>query len=240
MASPTASTAKLDRTNERDVPDRALAIMAKAPRPGHVKTRLARALAADDVVALYECLIEDTLRLARSVRTDALAVVCPAADADDVARWLPGIEIVAQRGEGLAAGLASVFRIFGDRGYRSVIALGGDSPHLDRATVEDAFRRLDGADVVVGPTIDGGYYLVGAGVIDGALFDGGTLGTESALDSLLTRARERGLRVAFTVEAYDVDEKDDLERLADDLRLAPGGAPRTAAWLAEWRARRGR
>jgi rSAM/selenodomain-associated transferase 1 len=230
----------LDRANERDVRDRALAIMAKAPRPGHVKTRLAGALAADDVVALYECLIEDTLRLARSVRTDALAVVCPADDADDLATWFPGIDILAQRGQGLAAGLASVFRIFGDRGYRSIIALGGDSPHLDRETIEDAFRRLDVADVVVGPTIDGGYYLVGAGVADGALFDEGTLGTGRALDSLLTRARERGLRVALTAEAYDVDEQDDLERLADDLRLAPGAAPRTAAWLAEWRARRGR
>ncbi len=222
------------------MPDRALAIMAKAPRPGHVKTRLAGALAADEVLALYECLIEDTLRLARSVRTDALAVVCPAADVNDIERWLLGIEVAAQRGEGLAAGLTSVFRIFGARGYRRVVALAGDSPHLDRATVEDAFRRLDDADVVVGPTIDGGYYLVGAGAVDGELFDGGRLGTESALDSLLTRARERGLRVAFTDEAYDVDEKDDLERLADDLRLAPGRAPRTAVWLAEWRARGGR
>jgi rSAM/selenodomain-associated transferase 1 len=214
--------------------------MAKAPRLGHVKTRLASALAADDVVALYKCLIEDTLRFARSVRTDALAVVCPAADANDVARWLPGIEIAAQRGEGLAAGLASAFRIFAGRGCRHIIALAGDSPHLDAATVEEAFRHLDSADVVVGPTIDGGYYLVGAGAVDSGLFDGGRLGTGRALDSLLTRARERGLRVAFTPEAYDVDEKDDLDQLADDLRLAPGRAPRTAAWLVGWRARGGR
>jgi len=214
--------------------------MAKAPRRGHVKTRLTPALGADDVVAFYKCLIEDTLRLARAVRTDTLAVVCPAADVDDVARWLPGIEIAAQRGDGLAAGLASVFRIFGGRGYRRVIALAGDSPHLDRATVEDAFRRFEGADVVVGPTSDGGYYLVGAGAVDSELFDGGRLGTERALDSLLTRARERGLRVALTEEAYDVDEEHDLERLADDLGLAPDRAPRTAAWLAEWRARAGR
>src|SRR5262249_35313600 len=153
-----------------------LAIMAKAPRTGHVKTRLASALAAEDVVALYKCLIEDTVRLARSVRTDALAVVCPAADAGDVAKWLLGIEIAEQRGEGLADGLASVFRIFGDRGYRKIIALGGDSPHLSSATVEDAFRLLADADVVVGPTIDGGYYLVGTGVADSELFDGRRLG----------------------------------------------------------------
>jgi rSAM/selenodomain-associated transferase 1 len=219
------------------MPDRALVIMAKAARPGHVKTRLASALGADDVVALYKCLIEDTLRLARSVRTDALAVVCPAADKDDIVRWLPEIEIAGQRGKGLAAGLASVFRIFGGRGYQRVIALAGDSPHLEAATIEKAFRCLDGADVVVGPTIDGGYYLVGATGVHGEIFDGGRLGTERALDSLLTHARERGLRMAFTEEAYDVDEKDDLERLAEDLHLAPGRAPHTAAWLVERRAR---
>jgi uncharacterized protein len=222
------------------VADRALAIMAKAPRPGQVKTRLASALPVEDVVTLYRCLIEDTLRLARSVQTDALAVVCPAADADGISGWLAGIEVAPQRGEGLAAGLSSVFRIFADRGYRRVIALAGDSPHLAPTTVEEAFRRLDDADVVVGPTIDGGYYLVGAGAVDGELFDGRRLGTETALDSLLTRARERGLRVALTEEAYDVDEKEDLERLADDLRFTPGRAPRTAAWLAEWRARKDR
>src|SRR5262249_24375314 len=116
----------------------------------------------------------------------------------------------------------------------------GDSPHLDAATVEKGFRCLDGADVVVGPTSDGGYYLVGAAGAHGELFDGERLGTERALDSLLTRSRARGLRLPLTEEAYDVDEKNDLERLADDLQLAPDRAPHTAAWLVEWRARGGR
>jgi uncharacterized protein len=212
--------------------ERALVIMAKAARPGHVKTRLSDRLPADAVVELYKCLIEDTVQLARSVATDALAIVCPASDVSDLARWLPEIEIVAQQGEGLAAGLVSTFRIFIGRGYRRVIALDGDSPQLPNQTVERAFRLLDEADVVVGPTIDGGYYLIGATALQAELFDQQRMGTGGALDSLLATARSLRLKVALTETGYDVDEPDDLARLARELSLFPSRAPRTAQWLA--------
>jgi glycosyltransferase A (GT-A) superfamily protein (DUF2064 family) len=176
-------------------------------------------------------MIEDTLDLARSVSTDAFAIVCPAADVADLARWLPAIEIVGQEGEGLAAGLVSAFRIFIERGYRRVVALDGDSPQLPYETLDKAFRLLDGADVVVGPTIDGGYYLVGSRTVQAELFDSQRTGTGRALDSLVASAQGLGLRVALTETAYDVDEAEDLARLARELRLFPQRAQRTAAWL---------
>ena len=211
--------------------ERALIIMAKAPRVGHVKTRLAAVLPADAVVGLYRCLIEDTLDLARSVPTDALAIVCPASDVGDLASWLPAIEIVGQQGDGLAAGLVSAFRTFVAKGYRRVVALDGDSPQLPPDTLENAFRLLDGADVVVGPTMDGGYYLVGSATSQVDLFNSQRMGTGSAFDSLMASARALGLRVALTETGYDVDEAEDLTRLARELRLFPHRAPRTAAWL---------
>jgi rSAM/selenodomain-associated transferase 1 len=212
--------------------ERALIIMAKAARAGHVKTRLAASLPADAVVDLYRCMIEDTLDLARSVSTYALAIVCPASDVADLASWLPAIEIVGQQGEGLAAGLASAFRIFIDRGYQRVVALDGDSPQLPPETLDKAFQLLDGADVVVGPTTDGGYYLVGSRSVQAELFETHRMGTGTALDSLIASAQGLGLRVALTETAYDVDEAEDLARLARELRLFPHRAPRTAAWLA--------
>jgi uncharacterized protein len=212
--------------------ERALIIMAKAPRQGHVKTRLAASLPAVAVVELYKCLIADTLDLARSVSTDAVAIVCPASDVADLASWLPSIEIVGQQGEGLAAGLVSAFRIFIDRGYRRVVALDGDSPQLPPDTLDKAFQLLDGADVVVGPTTDGGYYLVGSTTAQAELFDTQRMGTGNALDSLMASAQGLGLRVALTETGYDVDEAEDLSRLARELRLFPHRAQRTAAWLA--------
>jgi rSAM/selenodomain-associated transferase 1 len=206
--------------------------MAKAARVGHVKTRLATLLPAEAVVDLYRCLIEDTLDLARSISTDTLAIVCPAPDVTDLASWLPAIEIVGQQGDGLAAGLVSAFRAFIERGYRRVVALDGDSPQLPPDTLENAFRLLDRADLVVGPTMDGGYYLVGSTTSQVDLFDTQRMGTVSAFDSLMASARGLGLRVALTETGYDVDEAEDLTRLARELRLFPHRAPRTAAWLA--------
>jgi len=215
-----------------DIGERALIIMAKAARVGHVKTRLAASLPAEAVVELYRCMIEDTLDLARSVSTEALAIVCPTSDVADLTSWLPTIEVVGQQGDGLAAGLVSAFRVFIDRGYRRVVAIDGDSPQLPTETLDKAFQLLDEADVVVGPTADGGYYLVGSMTAQAELFDTRRMGTGGALDSLMASAEALDLQVAFTETRYDVDEPEDLGRLARELGSFPHRAPRTAAWVA--------
>jgi rSAM/selenodomain-associated transferase 1 len=215
--------------------DCALVIMAKAPRAGQVKTRLAPVLASEAVVALYRCLVEDTIALARAVAVPRIAVVCPCGHEDELARWL-GVEVIAQDGDGLAAGLESAFRVVLGGGCRRVIALDGDSPHLPAETVCRAFALLERHDLVVGPTTDGGYYLVGATRPHRGLFGGDGIGTGSARHALLERARTRELRVACTEEWYDVDDGDDLARLASELLTAPSRAPRTAAWFAARRA----
>ncbi len=97
-----------------------------------------------------------------------------------------------------------------------------------------AFEMLTAHDVVVGPTHDGGYYLVGAKAPHAALFHGDGMGTNSALDALLARARRLQLSVGFTDPFYDIDVEGDLTRLAEELRLDPARAPRTAAWLKQW------
>jgi rSAM/selenodomain-associated transferase 1 len=226
---------------------RVLVIMAKAPRPGAVKTRLAPSLSPEAVTAFYRCLLEDTLALAQSLRLGGveIAIMCPDSDVHELAP-LAGNEttVVAQKGEGLAAGLTSVFAHFAE-GHRTnaprtnahrrrIIAFNSDSPHLPRSVLEDAFETLAAHDLVVGPTHDGGYYLVGAKASHPTLFAGDGMGTSSALERLLSRARSLELSVGFADRFYDIDIADDLIRLAEELRLAPARAPRTAAWLKEW------
>jgi rSAM/selenodomain-associated transferase 1 len=250
--------------------DRVLVIMAKAPRPGAVKTRLAASLSPAAVTDFYCCLLEDTLALARSLKRPLkrslkvklkvksklklgdveVAIMCPDSDVNELAQ-LAGAQlgnsaasVVAQKGEGLAAGLTSVFAHFApnyqredrqrDAHQRRVIAFNSDSPHLPRSVLEDAFETLAAHDVVVGPTHDGGYYLVGAKAFHPTLFANDGMGTSSALESLLSRARALELSVGFAAPFYDIDVADDLTRLAEELRLAPTRAPRTAAWLKEW------
>lgn len=210
-----------------------LVIMAKAPRPGTVKTRLNRALPVEAVTELYGCLLEDTLALARSLRGVKLAIMCPAPDVEVLKQLAEDVTIVAQRGDGLAAALTSVFAQFAAPSRR-VIAFNSDSPHLPHSILATAFEVLTANDLVVGPTHDGGYYLVGAKAAHESLFPGDGMGTTSALDALLARARSLQLSVGFTAAFYDIDVASDLTRLAAELRLAPARAPRTAAWLKEW------
>src|SRR5438105_611350 len=102
--------------------DRTLVIMAKAPRPGAVKTRLASSLSPEVVTNFYCCLLQDTLALARSLKLKLdgveVAIMCPDSDVNELARLssseAPGSEVrvIAQKGEGLAAGLTSVFAHF--------------------------------------------------------------------------------------------------------------------------------
>ena len=220
--------------------DRVLVIMAKAPRPGAVKTRLAPSLSPEAVTDFYRCLLQDTLALARSLGDVEVAIMCPDSDVNELVQLAGSdVSVVAQRGDGLAAGLTSVFAHFAqDRQKgaheRRIIAFNSDSPHLPRSVLEDAFEMLAAHDVVVGPTHDGGYYLVGAKASHPTLFAGDGMGTSSAMERLLSRARALELSVGFADPFYDIDVADDLTRLAAELRLAPARAPRTARWLKEW------
>ena len=199
-----------------------------------VKTRLTQSLPAPAVVALYRCLLADTVALAQSLSGVEVAIMCPGSDTTELARLAgDAVEVVAQNGEGLAAGLTSVFAHFAGGGRR-VVAFNSDSPHLPSSVLESAFLSLAAHDVVIGPTHDGGYYLVGAKAAHPTLFENDGMGTTNALEALVARARALKLSTSFTDFFYDIDVADDLVRLAGELLLAPGRAPRTAAWFAEW------
>jgi rSAM/selenodomain-associated transferase 1 len=214
--------------------DRTLVIMAKAPGPGVVKTRLSACLPPEAIPGLYQCLLEDTIALAQALDGVETAIMSPAADVGELSRIAGhGMRVVAQTGEGLGAALTAVFEQFAVAGRR-VVAFNSDSPHLPASTLLTAFEALASCDLVAGPTHDGGYYLVGASASHPGLFVGNSMGTESALDALLARARSLALSVRFTDPFYDIDVPADLSRLAEELRLAPHRAPRTANWLIEW------
>ena len=215
--------------------DCVLVIVAKAVRPGAVKTRLAACLPPVAITALYGCLLEDTLELARSLHGVDTAIMAPAADVEDLVRLAgDGVQVVAQQGTGLAAALASVFAHFTTAGRRRIVAFNSDSPHLPPAALRQAFDALSSCGLVVGPTHDGGYYLVGATASYPGLFATNAMGTGSALEELLARARALQLSVQLVDPFYDIDVPADLSRLAEELRLAPERAPRTARWLARW------
>jgi rSAM/selenodomain-associated transferase 1 len=212
-----------------------LVIMAKAPRLGSVKTRLAGSLSLQAVTELYGCLLNDTIFLAQSLDQIEVAIMCPVADVEELSSAVPKtISVVPQTGEGLAAGLDSAFAHFAASGQQRVIAFNSDSPHLSASVLKSAFDLLDADDLVLGPTHDGGYFLVGAKASHANLFTNDGMGTVNALEVVLARARALGLSIHLTEPFYDIDVEEDLDRLAAELQLAPDRAPRTAKWLTHW------
>jgi uncharacterized protein len=229
----------MEFSSEMEMPgpnrDCVLAIMAKAPRPGGVKTRLIPSLPLQAVTVFYRCLLDDTLALARSLAGVETAIMCPESDVDELALLAgPGVSVVAQKGEGLAAGLTSVFAHFAEDHRRRTIAFNSDSPHLPRSVLEGAFEVLAVHDLVVGPTYDGGYYLVGADRSHPSLFLSDGMGTSTAMERLLSEARALELSVGFTDPFYDIDVAEDLIQLAAELEDSPAKASRTASWFKEW------
>jgi rSAM/selenodomain-associated transferase 1 len=215
--------------------NRTLVIMAKAPRLGSVKTRLAKSLPLQAVTELYQCLLNDTIALAQSLDRVEVAIMCPASDVEELSRAVArSVRVVPQTGSGLAAALDSVFTQFAATGRPGVIAFNSDSPHLPASVLESAFDVLEACDLVVGPTHDGGYYLVGARASHPDLFASDGMGTANALEALLERASDLQLSVRVIDPFYDIDVAADLSQLADELQRIPGKAPRTAKWLSEW------
>jgi hypothetical protein len=214
--------------------NRTLIIMAKAPRPGAVKTRLEKILPVHVVIELYRCLLNDTIALAQTLDQVEIAMMCPANDVEDLSLAVAqSVRVVPQTGSGLAAALDSVFAQFAATG-QPVIAFNSDSPHLPASVLKSGFDALEACDLVVGPTHDGGYYLVGARAFHPSLFSHDGMGTATALEALLSRADALHLKVRLLDPFYDIDVSEDLSQLAEELQRIPEKAPRTAKWLSKW------
>jgi hypothetical protein len=124
-----------------------------------------------------------------------------------------------------------VFVNFAAAGCPGVIAFNSDSPHLPASALQSAFDVLQTCDLVVGPTHDGGYYLIGARASHPGLFTHNGMGTATALDTLLQRAAALNLSVRMLDPFYDIDVEADLSQLTAELQRTPAKAPRTAEWL---------
>jgi rSAM/selenodomain-associated transferase 1 len=216
----------------------ALLVIAKRPTPGRTKTRLTPPLTAEQAAALYECFLVDTLDLARRVpETDRLIAFLPAEERSYFAALAPDFELVLQEGAGLGERLDNALTGCLRRGYERAIIMNSDGPTLPAAHLAQAFAALrDGADVTLGPSDDGGYYLIGVRQPVPRLLREVRMSTPTVLADTLVLAAEEGLRVELLPAWYDVDESADLARLALELADAPSEvATHTRALLDTWR-----
>jgi uncharacterized protein len=213
----------------------AVAVMAKVPGAAPVKSRLHAALTEVRATELYRCFLLDRLDALSAVPGIArvVAFTPPEARTQMAALAPAGFRLVAQEGDDLTGRLTGLFDRLLAEGHPAAVALDSDSPTLPMAYVADATRALAAgeADVVVGPSDDGGYYLIGVRTPRPGLFTGVPWSTSDVLAETLARARGLGLRVRLLPAWFDVDTEADLHRLRDELTATGAGPARTAAFV---------
>ena len=216
----------------------ALVIVAKYPRPGHVKTRLGASIGFEQSARLYGAFLRDlTERFTTASAHDSYHLIWACADDPTLMESIlgHGKRMIRQRGEDLAERLYAICCDTAALGYERTIILGSDSPHVPAAAVTDALAVLDNADVALGPADDGGYYLVGVRnqPTPSDIFTGVTMSTSAVLAQTAERVAALGLSAQFIKTTFDVDTEADMIRLAHLLDASPALAPRTHELLRE-------
>lgn len=208
-----------------DLRESAVFVMAKQPLPGKCKTRLARHLSANRACLFQEAFLRDTMDFVTETGVGG-RFLCywPPDGRDWFASEFVGVDLLQQPEESLGASLTAAFDQIFYLGFHAAIALGADTPDLPEGTIEQAIDALDEYDMVVGPTADGGYYLIGLREPAPELFRRIDWGTPEVLAETYDHASELGLRVATLDEWYDIDEIDQLRQLAQSETIRPNSS----------------
>lgn len=214
--------------------NRTLLVFVKAPSPGQVKTRLVPVLSPSQACRLYRCLAQDTLAAARRLRGVQVVLAYAANKQFPDCAWLDAkLPVVLQDGRGLGERLTRAFRWACRRASR-VVAIGSDAPQLSAAWLQRAFDAFEQAEVVLGPTVDGGYHLIGLQAPIPALFTDMPWSTNRLLAQTLERIAKLHLTARCLSAIRDLDTPEDLRYFAGGRRV---GA-RTGRFLKELRALR--
>lgn len=213
-----------------------LIIFAREPVPGQTKTRLTPPLSPSDAAELYACFLRDVLDNARRAVGSEHVVVAytPEQAGSYFAAVAPDLEACPQRGASLGERMDLMLNDALRCGAQAAVLVGSDLPTLPAELIERSFVELEaGADLVLGPADDGGYYLVGVRKPQPRLLREVPLSTPTVLADTLQLAEALALRVALLPGWYDIDTVADLRRLAAELAQAPPEAtPQTRAFLA--------
>jgi uncharacterized protein len=206
----------------------AVAIMAKQPQPGAVKTRLCPPLSAQAAAGLYQAFLLDKI-----AQVGALKAASPviAYTPDTAHRFFaavaPHFLLIPQQGADLGARLANTFAHLFSAGYTGVLAIDSDTPTLPTAFLQQAIERLalPQHDIVLGPSEDGGYYLIGLRALHRELFEDMPWSTAAVIRETKRRAAAKGLTVTDLPTWFDIDTPEELARLRASLLQSTVGAP---------------
>ncbi|MCH7698646.1 MAG: TIGR04282 family arsenosugar biosynthesis glycosyltransferase [Chloroflexi bacterium] len=207
----------------------AVIVMARAPISGEGKTRLRTVLSDQECLNLQEAFVQETVQVALDAALGPVFVAfTPAraavwADRTFGTRTRPFPQSNGNLGDRMLAALQHVQ----EQGHAPLLLIGTDIPRLRPRHLWDALKALTRTDFCLGPTEDGGYYLLGCHQPVDSLFDDITWGTDAVLETTLQRTEDAGLRCELIDELYDVDRPEDLERYRQERQRQPTDAAQT-------------
>lgn len=230
-------------SNQEQINDIAVVVMARYPTLGQTKTRLARTLGDNATIHLYRAFLTDLIQH-HAGQPYTLCWTYTPSDVDyqtlieTLARSASAstqhMRYFPQQGADLAERLHYAFHWTHDQGYQYTFVIGSDSPQIRPETIAHARAALDEADVVLGPSDDGGYYLLGM-KRPHDVFSNIPMSTSRVTAMTIEAAQRQGLRVHAIETLFDVDEMPDLQRLAALLQQDRTLAPATASYLEQLR-----
>lgn len=213
-------------------------IFLKYPTPGRVKTRLAQSIGDEAAAAIYRASVELTLSRLDLFRPNTVVCVDPPADIDKTKQWLENAwHLRAQEGANLGQRLQAATRQAFSEGAKRVIVIGTDSPWLFPGDIMRAFEHLESADVALGPTEDGGYYLIGLSKEAPGLFEQINWSSSAVFKETVSRAGALKLKTSRLQLGYDLDYPADVERFVNE-ESARGHASTMVNTMATWINRR--
>jgi hypothetical protein len=223
------------KSDANDKKNRAFVVVAKAPFIGSVKTRLSPYLDPAAATSLYECLLGDIVAKFKKYGESEFWLAFVPEGAEYFLRNHCETRLLVQRGKDLGERLHHIFVDLFRNGYREVVVADSDSPTVPLSSVDRAHELLsEGCDLVLGPSDDGGYYLIGLKRPSERIFHDIPWSTNGVLDATLKRAEELRLKVGLLPPAYDIDLAADVKRLWNDFMTREylrDLAPRTYSYL---------
>ncbi len=198
----------------------ALIVFLKYPQPGLVKTRLAKDIGPESAALLYKELTELILKNTEPGDYQRFLFYTPQEKKPEISKWLgEDSKLFPQEGDDLGKRLANAFESVFNKGVSKAVVIGTDSPFIDREIVEEAFRQLDKFQCVIGPTCDGGYYLLGLGSDNAKLFESIDWSSSRVFEQTKQKFKDLGLSSTCLREEFDVDTRADLDRFLRDKKV---------------------
>jgi len=198
---------------------RRLIVFAKEPKRGKVKTRLKGRFTLTECTELYKAFLKDTIALARKIDCDQRVLAYEASGEPKYLKKIAkGFSFYRQHGESLGEKMHNALSDLNKDFSRAVI-IGSDSPTLPVAYINNAFRKLYRSDVVIGPSTDGGYYLIGAKISDWSIFKGIRWSSNSVLRNTINNIKWNK-KYYLLDKWYDVDTVSSAKHLWKDIETS--------------------